>query len=178
MMVVFLIDRIPYHHAIAAAIFIVAAMTDFLDGYLARKYHLVTNLGKFLDPIADKVLVITAFLLILESGLFPKIYGVVGVTIIVAREFMVSAFRLIAASSGVVIAADKWGKIKTICQDICVPFIMLSGTFAGSSGGFAAFMNDFLTYGGYAFFALAVALTVLSGITYLVKNKDVIQSKE
>lgn len=178
MMVFFFIDCIPYNKVIAAAVFIVAAFTDFLDGYLARKHNLVTNLGKFLDPIADKVLVVTALLLILEGGLLPRIYGSVGVIIIVAREFMVSALRLIAASSGVVIAADKLGKIKTISQDIAIPFLLLAGTFTTFTEGFWHVFGQVIIYGGYVFFAVSVLLTVISGVSYIVKNIKLIKTKD
>ena len=125
--VVFFLNVIPYNEAVAAAIFAVTALTDFLDGYLARKNGLVTNLGKFLDPIADKVLVSTAFILMLTRyeifGLFGYgfyVAGAVGVCLILARELIISAFRQIAAANGLVLAADMLGKIKTNFQDYCV----------------------------------------------------------
>ena len=108
----FYITALPYNYLISAIIFVLAALTDFLDGYIARKYNLVTNLGKFLDPIADKVLVSTALIVMLlpmvgEMAILP-FYGAIAVAIILARELIVSGFRIVAASNGKVLAADKW----------------------------------------------------------------------
>ena len=118
------LTMIPHNYLYATIVFAVAAFTDFLDGYIARKYNLVTDLGKFLDPIADKVLVLTAMILMLTSvsigplggGILPAVSGGVGISIILARELIVSSFRMVAASKKVVIAADKLGKIKTVSQ--------------------------------------------------------------
>ena len=134
------LTMIPHNYLYATIVFAVAAFTDFLDGYIARKYNLVTDLGKFLDPIADKVLVLTAMILMLTSvsigplggGILPAVSGGVGISIILARELIVSSFRMVAASKKVVIAADKLGKIKTVSQDIALVLLLFSKAFEGS----------------------------------------------
>ena len=127
MMFFYLASFIPHGigKIVALVIFIVAALTDLLDGKIARKHNLVTNLGKFLDPIADKILTATALFMLMADGTIPAPYGVIAITIIIAREFMVSALRLIAASQGTVLAADIWGKAKTMVQMIAIPICML-----------------------------------------------------
>lgn len=177
---VFYIEAIPYRYAIAAGIFILAAATDALDGYLARSRNLVTNLGKFLDPIADKVLVSTAMIVLLTDansffGAFDSaqnwVYILVAVCIclIMARELIISAFRQIAATAGVVMAADKLGKFKTIFQDISIVAFLVGGAFANTLFGV-------ITLGiALGLFAVATVLTVWSGISYVVNNKTVLQ---
>lgn len=176
--VVFFLNVIAYNEAVAAAIFAVAALTDFLDGYLARKNGLVTNLGKFLDPIADKVLVSTAFILMLTRyeifGLFGYgfyVAGAVGVCLILARELIISAFRQIAAANGVVLAADMLGKIKTNFQDYCVVLLILSAAFTGTA-------QTVLCAIGLSLFAIAALFTVLSGISYIAKNPAVLKTQK
>ena len=157
------------HYLVALGIFAVAAFTDFLDGYIARKYNLVTDLGKFLDPIADKVLVLTAMLLMLTpvaGGLLPAVSGGIGVSIILARELIVSSFRMVAASKKVVIAADKLGKIKTISQDIALVLLLFSKAFEGKA-------FEIIWIVGYGLFIFSVVMTLISGINYIVKNKAV-----
>lgn len=178
---VFFLDGIlPYNYIIAAAVFALAACTDFIDGYIARKYKLVTNLGKFLDPIADKVLVSTAMLVLLtlQSGLFG-IFGdlanslyiamTVCVCIIMARELIISAFRQIAATSGVVMAADMLGKYKTTFQDVSLVVLMVAVDLTGKA-------QLILAWTGLALFAIATILTIWSGISYVVKNKAVLKT--
>ena len=164
---------IPHNFLYATIVFAVAAFTDFLDGYIARKYNLVTDLvtdlGKFLDPIADKVLVLTAMILMLTpiaGGLLPAISGGIGVTVILARELIVSSFRMVAASKKVVIAADKLGKIKTVSQDIALVLILFSKAFVGSA-------FDIVWAVGYFLFIFSVIMTLISGINYILKNKAV-----
>lgn len=168
-----------YAYAVAAVLFALAACTDFIDGHIARKYKLVTNLGKFLDPIADKVLVSTAMLLILtmKESLFEDILGAgdwlyiavtVCICIIMARELIISAFRQIAATRGLVMAADKLGKYKTTFQDISIFTIIFAGSFSEEVGAVIAYI-------GLGLFAVATALTVWSGISYVVKNKQVLK---
>lgn len=178
---VFFLDGIlPYNYIIAAAIFAIAACTDFIDGYIARKYKLVTNLGKFLDPIADKVLVSTAMLVLLtlQSNLFA-IFGdlskvlyiamAVCICVIMARELIISAFRQIAATSGVVMAADMLGKYKTTFQDVSLVVLMVAVDLKGQAQLIVAWV-------GLALFAIATILTVWSGISYVVKNKAVLKT--
>lgn len=175
----FFLECLPFHYGIAAILFALAACTDFIDGHIARSRGLVTNLGKFLDPIADKVLVSTAMILILTLRnslfeLFPDIsawlYVVTAICIcvIMARELIISAFRQIAAANGVVLAAEKLGKYKTTFQDISIFFLILATDFSGSAGKIFGGI-------GFALFAVATVLTVWSGISYVVKNKKVLQ---
>ena len=147
---------IPYANLLGLVIFLLAAITDFIDGYIARKYNMITDFGKFMDPLADKLLVTAALLILLENGL---IAGWV-VFIILAREVIVTGFRTIAASKGVVIAAGWLGKIKTVVQ-----FIMIS-TLLLLNYPFELFNWPV----DQIFVALAVVLTVASGVEYIYKN--------
>ena len=147
---------IPYANLLGLVIFLLAAITDFIDGYIARKYNMITDFGKFMDPLADKLLVTAALLILLENGL---IAGWV-VFIILAREFIVTGFRTIAASKGVVIAAGWLGKIKTVVQ-----FIMIS-TLLLLNYPFELFNWPV----DQIFVELAVVLTVASGVEYIYKN--------
>ena len=161
---VFYVTAIPCNFIIAAIIFALAAATDFLDGYIARKYNLVTDFGKFLDPIADKVLVSTALIVLL--GAFPW-YSAIMVALIMARELIISGFRLVAAGKGLVIAADKSGKIKTFFTDVTIVVMLVSlqvGVY-------------WLYIAGIVMLGISTLLTVISGIECLVKNKSVISSK-
>jgi len=170
---VFYITAIPYNYLISAVIFVLAAFTDFLDGYIARKYNLVTNLGKFLDPIADKVLVSTALIVILMPYGGVEIlpfYAAIAVAIIIARELIVSGFRIVAASKGVVLAADKSGKIKTFVQDIAIAVLLVG---ASVMPGLYSVVNVI----GLVFLGIATLLTIYSGIECLVKNKAALKDE-
>lgn len=166
------------HYFVALAVFAIACLTDLFDGKIARKYNLVTNLGKFLDPIADKVLVLSALVVMLTvpriftAGLggWALIVAGCGVALILAREIIVSGFRMVAASTGMVIAADIFGKYKTTTQDIAIVILLIG---AGISE-FAYKAGRIVNYIGLAFFAISVVLTVISGINYLVKNREVL----
>lgn len=159
------------HYIASAVIFAVAALTDFLDGHLARKLNLVTDLGKFLDPIADKVLVLVALIVMLsvDSTVFFGQYGIfvggIGISIIIARELAVSSLRMLAAKNGTVLAADKLGKIKTFLTDIAIIVLMFSADLIGTA-------YTVISISGQVLFILAVLITVVSGISYLVKNKE------
>lgn len=176
----FLDGLIPFGFGIAAIVFALAACTDFIDGHIARSRGLVTNLGKFLDPIADKVLVSTAMLLILtmKESLFNRLsyanalYIVTAVCtcIIMARELIISAFRQIAATRGLVMAADKLGKYKTTFQDISIFALIFSASLTGMAMSVVAII-------GFVLFAVATILTVWSGISYVVKNKQVLKDE-
>ena len=174
MMFFYFADFIPYGigKILALIFFIVAAFTDLLDGKIARSRNLVTNFGKFLDPIADKILTSTVFFLIIADDTIPNPWGAIIVTIIIAREFMVSALRLLAANRGVVLAADIWGKAKTMVQMIALPMAILLSFFNTPSLS----LNDtfVLVFEIITFVMLGIAtvLTVVSGVNYLVKNKD------
>ena len=157
-LVFLMIDDIPYGKWIALAIFVVASLTDTLDGQIARRRNLVTNFGKFMDPLADKLLVCSAMIAMIEMGRIPAWV----VIIIIAREFIISGFRLVASDNGVVIAAGWWGKIKTVVQMIMV--IVLICDFGGDV---ALIIENVLIYA-------ALALTIISLLDYLIKNKGVI----
>ena len=168
------------HYFIALAIFIIASLTDMLDGMIARKYNLVTNMGKFLDPIADKVLVLSAFAVFITVpqifceylGDWVIIAAGVGVVIILAREIIVSGFRLVASNAGIVIAADKFGKYKTVTQDISIIVLLFGAGLTEFVKGLAV---EIINYVGLAFFAFAVILTIISGVNYIIKNIDVLK---
>ena len=171
----FYLTVLPCNYLISAVIFVLAALTDFLDGYIARKHNLVTNLGKFLDPIADKVLVSTALIVMLlpmtgESAILP-FYGAIAVAIILARELVVSGFRIVAASNGKVLAADKSGKVKTFVQDIAVLVLLLSADFMPG-------LYSTLNIVGLCFLGIATLLTIYSGIECIVKNIDVLKEEK
>lgn len=175
---------------VAVIIFALAAFTDFLDGYIARKYNLVTDLGKLLDPIADKILVCAALFCLaatnplqgISSGgnFFANggyvIFAVSG-TIILARELLISAVRMIAATKGVVVQANIYGKVKTVFQVISLPCLLLvrASQFEFCSGSAKFF--EVLAYVGLSLYAIAVLLTILSGIIYLAQNKAVFAEK-
>ena len=149
------------NHYIATAIFIVASLTDLLDGKIARKYNLVTNFGKFMDPLADKLLVCSAMICLIQTGQLAAWI----VVIIIAREFIISGFRLIASDNGVVIAASYWGKFKTTFQMLMVIVLILNIQMS-----FFQILGKILTYA-------ALILTVVSLIDYIVKNKDVLKEQ-
>ena len=168
------------HYFVCWALFAIACVTDLFDGAIARKHNLVTNLGKFLDPIADKVLVMTGFILFLTvPSIFTAnlsdwaiIVAGCGVAVIFARELIVSGFRMVAASSGEVIAADKIGKYKTFAQDLCVGFLLFGeGVMELTDNIFGVVVNLI----GVSLFILSVILTVVSGVNYLAKNIHVLK---
>lgn len=166
----------------SAVVFLGAALTDALDGHIARSRHLVTDLGKFLDPIADKVLVSTAFIVLLTIpgafvvepfGAYGLIVAGVLVALVLARELIVSGFRIIAAGKHLVLAADKLGKIKTVFQDVSIALLLASMSFMqyGLAG-------EIIAYIGLACFVICALMTVISGVNYLVKNKEVLKDKK
>lgn len=147
-----------YGKYIALAIFIAASFTDFLDGKIARKYNLVTNFGKFMDPLADKLLVCAAMICLVDMGRLASWI----VIIIISREFIISGFRLIASDNGVVIAASYWGKFKTVFQMLMIIVLILD-----LGEGFALVETVLV--------CIALALTVISLADYIAKNKDVLK---
>ena len=163
------------HYFAALAVFAIASLTDLFDGKIARKYGLVTNFGKFLDPIADKVLVLSALVIfltrpediILSMGSIGLIVMGCGVAVILAREIIVSGFRMVAASSGMVIAADVIGKYKTVFQDVAI-VVLLIGAGVGEFTQHIAVV--IINHIGLAAFAISVILTIVSGINYIVTN--------
>lgn len=158
---VFILSSMENSMLIACGIFMLASFTDFLDGYIARKYNMVTNLGKFIDPMADKLLVTSAMVSLVELGMIPSWM----VIVILAREFIVSIFRAVAAAEGIVIAASWWGKAKTISQMIALIVIMLSPLYQNTAG-----VNV-----GMIIMWIATILTIISGTDYILKNKQVLK---
>lgn len=170
-----LTPKFLYFKWIALAIFIIASLTDLLDGKIARKYNLVTNFGKFMDPLADKLLVCSALIGMSSLGVIPAWITI----IIIAREFIISGFRLIAAEKGVVIAASMWGKWKTTFQMVmlCVQMIVMNYYFAPYATGIKNIPSNasgIMLVGNVTMY-MALVLTVVSLIDYLVKNKDVLK---
>ena len=151
-----LMDGMASARYIALALFVVASFTDFLDGNIARKRNLVTNFGKFMDPLADKLLVCSALICLIETGQLPAWY----VIIIIAREFIISGFRLIASDNGIVIAASYWGKFKTVSQMIMIILMILN--------------ISALSMVTTLFYWIALVLTVVSLVDYIKKNFQVL----
>ena len=146
---------------ISLTLFVVASVTDWFDGYLARKNNLVTNFGKFMDPLADKLLVCSAMICMIDLNRLPAWF----VIIIIAREFIISGFRLIAAENGIVIAANYWGKFKTASQMIMIILLILH-----FDGIFVILEQIFIW--------LSLALTIISLITYIWQNRTVLSMQE
>lgn len=193
----------PHHYLVALVIFVVASVTDFFDGYLARKNNLVTNFGKFLDPLADKVLVMAALVCLLFKSEWPfyipdtaeydsirnfvcpngtnlwQIIVVISVIVIIAREFMVSGLRLVTAGEGVVVAADIWGKLKTaftMCSIIVVYlfFEIITPLDTLSDKVNSSLIISVGTYISLALIIISTILTVISGVRYLWQMRSYI----
>ena len=145
---------------VALVLFVIASLTDFADGYIARKYNLVTNFGKFMDPLADKILTISGMICLIELGRIPSWI----VIIIVAREFIISGFRLIAAENGVVIAANYWGKFKTTFQMIMIILMIMNIPQL-------QILTNITMW-------IALALTIISLVTYINANKQVLAGEK
>ena len=167
-------SEIPHRYTIALVIFVVASITDFLDGYLARKYDLVTNFGKLMDPLADKILMTGGFVLLAVLNLIPAWI----VVVILAREFLITGFRLVASAEGKILAAENLGKHKTIWQIITVLYFLLllaakEPLFAWLAPVFEwkftspAILGQVLIY-------LSLVLTILSGWSYVWKNRELL----
>lgn len=148
----------PINRYNAVAIFIIASITDFFDGYLARKMNLVSNFGKFADPLADKLLVMSALISMVKL----EDLSVVVVVLILAREFIITAFRTLAMEANIVMSASWWGKVKTAVQMIMIVVVLLDLPY------------DFMVYVERVLIVSAVILTVVSGADYVWKNKQVI----
>lgn len=148
---------VPGKYLISAILFVAAAATDGLDGHIARSRNLVTTLGKFLDPLADKLLILATMICLLALGDI----GAVAIIIILTRELMVTGLRAIAADKGIVIAASYFGKFKTVSQIIAVAYVLLAGQFAV----FPHWLGTLLVW-------IAVVITILSGADYFYKSKE------
>lgn len=165
---ILLLWQFPFHYFAALVIFVAASLTDLFDGRIARSRGLITDFGKFLDPIADKMLTTAALLGFISLGIG---FGTVWITVIVLiREFSVSSIRMIAAASGKVVAADKWGKIKTVMQMVG---IIMALTFEEFISLFPSLLlvGTILRIAYNIVLWFSAVLTVVSGINYLVKNK-------
>ncbi len=173
-MVAFYLLPFAWSKLVAAIIFVVAACTDFVDGYIARSRNMVTDLGKFLDPIADKCLLLAAIILLIADGTIVSPYAQIVAIIILGRELIISAFRQVAATKNFVMAADKSGKIKTVFQDVCLAsFMLLSYLHNGLNFSISGPVYV-LAVLSYALLAVATILTITSAINYIVKNKAVL----
>ena len=159
----------PYHYLVAGLLFVVAALTDMIDGKIARKRCQVTDLGKLLDPIADKVLACTVLIMEAANGdammFFNPPVGVIFTAVIVGREVLIGAFRTIAASKGMILAADKFGKVKTALLNTAIPLMMISE------------FHVVVKIVGNVVFAAAFVFAVISGANYLIKNRKVLSQQ-
>ncbi len=158
-LIIFLMAKVPYNMELSLIIFLIASLTDKLDGYIARKYNLITDMGRFLDPLADKLLVSAALLMFIELG---KIEAWI-VFIILAREFAVTGLRAIAASNNIVIAASNLGKLKTVIQIILI-IVILINNYPFSLIGIP--MDRILVY-------ITLFITIASGMDYFLKNRQI-----
>ncbi|HEY8361361.1 MAG TPA: CDP-diacylglycerol--glycerol-3-phosphate 3-phosphatidyltransferase [Tissierellaceae bacterium] len=157
-----LYSEIRYNNFIAALIFVIASLTDTLDGYIARSKNMITNFGKFVDPLADKILVSAALISLVEMGKIPAWV----VIIIIAREFLISGFRIIAASEGITIAASPLGKIKTITQLIAIILLLINN--------FPFYLINIPV--DMILLYISLFFTVLSGIDYIYKNRSALKT--
>ena len=187
---------LPYEWGVyvAIAIFLICCFTDFLDGFIARKYNMVTDLGKLLDPIADKILICAALFCVVATNplkyfynsIFEMPVGVastlgsvlltVGAILILARELLISAVRQIAASKGTVLQANIFGKIKTVMQDISLPLLILmnvASMYTLVSYRPSVMWTDVIWLISVIVFGLAIIMTIVSGVIYLIQNRDV-----
>lgn len=170
------IRDIPYGKPIAIAIFIIASITDTLDGYIARSRNQVTRFGKFMDPLADKLLVTAALISLVEFHIIPAWAAM----IIIAREFAVTGLRTIAAAEGIVIAASAWGKAKTVTQIIAIIMALINLNYNHVSLGiikkFITYPHKFLNITTDIAMAAAIIITIVSGLDYFAKNREVMRS--
>lgn len=153
-------------HFVALVVFCIASLTDALDGHIARKHNLITNFGKFMDPLADKVLTTAAFLIFMQQGLI----GSVAIMIILVREFVVSGIRLVAAGNGNVIAASFWGKFKTVSQMVAIILTILLMNISAIPVGISTAISITLIW-------ISIAFTVISGLEYLIKNIKIFEGE-
>lgn len=168
--VFFFVDVIYFKFA-AMFVFVLASFTDYLDGHIARKQNIVTDLGKFLDPIADKMLVACALIAVCFYGHSYQIAVFIGSMIIICRELFISGFRIVASSKNVVLAADRLGKIKTVFQMCSLTLLIPYGDILKLSKT----AGDIILYISLILFAIAILLTIVSAINYLVKNKNILK---
>ena len=176
-MALYLISAIPYGKLMAFFIFIIASVTDFLDGYLARKNNQVTDTGKFLDPIADKLLVMAGILVIIVDAILPLYVYIIVCAMIFARDYLVNSLRQVASAKGVVIPADKSGKIKTVLLDIALCGMMLLGANQ-QAGWVTGTAVDVFSYVVYAISIGALFMLIYSTIDYFYKNRNILKGEK
>jgi len=163
----------PYAATTALVLFVMASLTDFLDGYLARRWNLITDFGALMDPLADKIMTAAAFVMLAGTGVLPAW----AVVIIISREFLITGLRMLASAKGVVLSAEKLGKHKTTWQIITIIyFLLLAGLNEWLNSGIPASWQANLQWLGYLLLGFTVILTLWSGISYLMKNRDLIAS--
>lgn len=170
--IIAMLVNFPFHYLVAGCIFGVASVTDTLDGKIARSRNLVTDFGKFADPLADKILVLTALVCFLQVGLLGS-FGAIPVIIVLFREFAVSGIRLVAASSGKVVAANIWGKIKTVSQMVGISVIFAMQVVLEALNAMkvsTGFITEVFYYIGNGLIWLSTVFTLISGIIYLKDN--------
>lgn len=156
-----LTDFFPYTELVALVIYVAASITDSIDGHIARKHNLITDFGKFMDPLADKLLVISSLVCFVETGILNSWV----VMIIIARELAITGFRTLAANKGITLAANIWGKLKTICQMTTIILLLVIN----------AKILMFLDILVLPLVSLTVLLTLLSGFIYIIQNKSVLK---
>ena len=170
------IKGILYGKLIAIIIFVIASITDKLDGYIARSRNQITRFGKFMDPLADKLLVTAALVSLVEYHIIPSWAAM----IIIAREFAVTGLRSLAAAEGIVIAASAWGKAKTVTQIIAIILALINLNYNHVSmviiKRIVMYPHRFLNYTTHIAMTVAIAITIISGIDYFIKNKDVVRT--
>ncbi len=175
-----LLDEVPHHYLISLIIFAAASLTDMLDGKIARKYNMITDFGKFADPLADKILVTAAFACFVEQGTVSSVFLI----LVLFREFAVTSIRLVAAENGKVVAANMWGKAKTVSQMAAIIFVLASGYVFElfSMGVLTAGESALLTAQNVVFVInqvllwLSALLTVISGVVYIKDNFSFIKN--
>lgn len=170
------VKDIPYGTLIAGAIFIIASITDKLDGYIARSRNQITTFGKLMDPLADKILVTAALISLVEFHIIPAWAA----TIIIAREFAVTGLRTVASSEGIIIAASGWGKAKTVAQITAIIFALINLNYNHVSFGIirriVTYPDRMLNLFTDVTMTIAILITIISGVDYFMKNKEVIRA--
>lgn len=162
----------------AFVLFVIGALTDWLDGYVARRYDIVSNFGKVIDALTDKIYVIGLFVTLLAFGFLPE-WALFFILLIIGREFIVTGLRLVVASKGLVLAAEKMGKVKTLFQILTIGiFLFGNAMFMDFSEYVEPWMRFAITSIGFGFFFIASYLTVSSGVSYIIKYWDVFMEKE
>lgn len=160
----------PWHQTVALGLFLVATLTDYLDGEIARRCNLITDFGKLMDPLADKVLTASAFICLIPHDALPAW----AVIIIISREFLITGLRLLASSKNIILPAEKLGKHKTAWQMATIVFFLLLLSIREFVREPSPTLDAVWVYGGAAFVLITVVLTVFSGVAYLWKNRDLI----